>query len=271
MGIRDSAMIENIDFAKYKRFFAFGCSFTKFDYATWADIIGKEIPTYYNYGQTGGGNQFIFHSIIEANTKHKFDKSDLIIVMWTNIAREDRYLVNDWVTPGNIYTQDLYDKSFVSKFADTTGYLLRDLSFIEAARLIIENIKCDYDFLSMVPIDNPDQYNKVDNFNEHKNKEILDFYKQTLLSVKPSIQELLFPDYNWNKYECSYRYSPDKKIVFRDPHPVTKTYLEFLKIVYPKIKFSQTTLDYVESQMNIIKETIFGNGSVAINHNLERL
>jgi hypothetical protein len=42
----------NIDFFKYKRFFAFGCSFTKYHCPSWSDLISKEMPNaeYVNFG-----------------------------------------------------------------------------------------------------------------------------------------------------------------------------------------------------------------------------
>ena len=47
----------HIDFNKYKRVFAFGCSFTNYIYPTWADLIMHEMPSAecYNFGKAGGG------------------------------------------------------------------------------------------------------------------------------------------------------------------------------------------------------------------------
>ena len=98
-----------IDFKKYKRFFAFGCSMTSYGWPTWADIIAQEIPEYYNYAQSGGGNLFISCQVTEASLRHKFTDTDLVMVMWSSVAREDRHVNGNWLTPGNIYTQNYYD------------------------------------------------------------------------------------------------------------------------------------------------------------------
>ena len=49
------------EFKKYKRVFAFGCSFTCYRWPTWADLIGKQCEgaEFRNYGKSGAGNLFI--------------------------------------------------------------------------------------------------------------------------------------------------------------------------------------------------------------------
>lgn len=74
---------------RYKRFFAFGCSFTRYYWPTWADFIGLVHPEYYNYGGPGRGNTFIAHQIMRASEYHKFNKDDLVIVAWTSPLRFD--------------------------------------------------------------------------------------------------------------------------------------------------------------------------------------
>ena len=56
--------IQSLDPKKYKRFFAFGCSFTNYYWPTWADIIGQDSNFYENWAQPGAGNHFIFNSIM---------------------------------------------------------------------------------------------------------------------------------------------------------------------------------------------------------------
>ena len=57
------------------RLFTFGCSFTHWSWPTWADILGREFDEYENWGQRGGGNVFIFHSLIECYKKNKLNKN----------------------------------------------------------------------------------------------------------------------------------------------------------------------------------------------------
>lgn len=139
-------------FNQYKRFFAFGCSMTNYFWPTWADIIGVEIPNYYNYGKSGAGNMFISNALVEANKKHKFTQDDLVVVMWSSISREDRYKNRNWITPGNIYTQNEIDSKFVYEWSDSRFYLLRDLAIIEMSTAYLDSLPCDTKMLSMSPM-----------------------------------------------------------------------------------------------------------------------
>ena len=75
-----------------RRLYTFGCSFTQYFWPTWADILGQEFDYYENWGKLGGGNQFIFNSIIECSLRNKLTPNDTVAIMWTNVTREDRYI-----------------------------------------------------------------------------------------------------------------------------------------------------------------------------------
>lgn len=254
-------MLTTINTTRYSRFFAFGCSFTHYSYATWADIIGNEIPEYYNYGLSGAGNPFIFHSFIEANVRHKFNSDDLIIIMLTNVSREDHWVNGSWLQAGNIYTQRVYDEKFVEQFADDNGYLIRDLSFITALKTILDNIGCDYDFLSMVPITTANQY-QLDTIYKDKEKylETVELYKDTISSIKPSVQELLYPNCDWNRYERLKTREADKSSWYYDQHPATNTYLKYLQLIFDTYIPSDSTKYMIEDQMNKIRNIPYTGG-----------
>jgi hypothetical protein len=58
------------------RFFAFGCSYTRYAYATWADYIGVNFDEYYNYGCGGHPTQKMhFDFIKEKMSEFITDKS----------------------------------------------------------------------------------------------------------------------------------------------------------------------------------------------------
>ena len=180
------------------RLFAFGCSFTNNRWPTWADIVGRGFEYYKNWGKEGAGNSFIFYSLIECIKREQITSQDTVIIMWTSIGREDRYIRNrGWITPGSIYKQDVYDKNFVEQFADPTGYLIKDMANVAAAKHILESIGCKFYFLSTVPLsmpdDNVDHRFSIDN-------QIIDLYKQELGVIKPSIYSVVFND-DW--YSCT--------------------------------------------------------------------
>jgi hypothetical protein len=122
-----------------KRFFAFGCSFTNYAWPTWADILGRNYIEYFNYGQFGSGNHYIFNALMETDQYHKISKDDLVIVQWSCSSREDRYKNENWVTTGGV--ANYYTDEELNKFFDFRGFVIRDLALIKAAKLFLDKCK----------------------------------------------------------------------------------------------------------------------------------
>jgi hypothetical protein len=271
------------------RFFAFGCSFTKNTYPTWADIVGSGFSYYENWAKPGGGNHFIFNSLIECIKRNNINSNDTVIIMWTSIGREDRYTQkHGWVTPGSIYNQTVYDTDFIKQFADPTGYLLRDLAFIASAQMILASIGCTYYFLSTVPICLPDDNT---NLTIDIDQSIANLYKDELAAIKPSVYQVIFnnnwysrpgpvniaevqQEYNackgpnwpsWEKFvlqeftnvpakivaEINEQHQLTNKLTVRsDTHPTTAEHLEYLQKVLPEIPIPTVLSKYFLKRVN---------------------
>ena len=234
-----------INFKKYKRFFAFGCSMTRYSWPTWADCIGREIPIYYNYGKSGGGNVFIASQIAEAKMRYHFNSDDLIIAMWSTITREDRYVNGTWETPGNIYSQNYYDQEFLKKYVDSRGQLIRDLSAITMIDGMMSNPEIDFYMLSMSPVTvDPSPYL----LGEQRYDDVLTLFKPTIDKLLP---DLLNTGCNgkWNSL-------PIRSVVpggqTHDYHPPTKIHFEYINKVFPGTEWQQATIDFVEHHNNIV-------------------
>jgi hypothetical protein len=134
-----------MNYSKYKRVIAFGCSFTNHYYPTWADIIAKccENAEFINLGHGGAGNQFIASRLTQAKAKLHLCDTDLILVMFSTPYREDRWINGEWKLYGNLYNQSHYDKKFVNEYTDPVGLLLRDLATVETAYTFINSLPCD--------------------------------------------------------------------------------------------------------------------------------
>lgn len=209
------------DWSKYKRVFAFGCSFTNYVYPTWADIIFNEIDgECYNYGLSGAGNLLITTRIAEANTRFNFCETDLILVMYTTAFREDRWIDGTWVAHGNIFNQGYYDKDFVKNYVDPTGCLIRDLALIEMSSRYIKSLPCDNLILKASPLEQECTYMLEDDI---YNK-VFELYRTVWDSMPTSLQETIFP----NGWEVRSESIYEGK-VFRDMHPITSDYYEYLK------------------------------------------
>lgn len=146
-------LLTNLDTTRYKRFFAFGCSFTNYIWPTWADIIGQQIDHYENWGKGGAGNQFIFNSLIECNRRHILNKDDLVIIMWTSCSREDRYVDNEWLVAASENREELYGKKWMKKFGQQSkGLMIRDFAVIDAAQKLLDCFNCDWLNLCSLPL-----------------------------------------------------------------------------------------------------------------------
>ena len=213
------------DFSKFKRFFAFGCSFTQYNWPTWADILSKEMDgIFYNLGMRGSGNLAISCRIAEANTRYKFCETDLIIVMFSTFCREDRYVEGRWRGHGNIYNQEYYPQDFVKKFADPDFYTIRDLALIELITNYLRSLDCKSVFLSSSSLRSlQDLINTV--VNHDVSNQCNSIYND-LIEAMPSItlQDLIQASDPHGSF--TYKIQGKERV---DGHPNPKTAYEYLR------------------------------------------
>jgi hypothetical protein len=196
-----------------RRLFAFGCSFTNYRWSTWADCLAPEFDHFENWGQSGGGNQYIFNSFIEADQRNGFGANDTVIICWTHHMRDDRYANKKWHTLGNIFTCPIYRADYLKDHVDGRGYMIRDLAIMQAVKLILAGRpEVEWRFLSTVqmgadPLDSD-------------NKDVCDLYKDVIGSVAPSYINTVFRLSGW----------PDRD---GDPHPAPDEHLAYLDAVLP--------------------------------------
>jgi hypothetical protein len=72
-----------------KRFFSFGCSFTKsWETPTWADYIGIEFDNFYNLAMPGSSNNLIMQRFIESDSYYNFNsETDVIMIAISGLGR----------------------------------------------------------------------------------------------------------------------------------------------------------------------------------------
>jgi hypothetical protein len=229
----------NVDFTKYKRFFAFGCSFTCYIWPTWADVVSKEMPQaeFFNLGKTGAGNLCISSKVAEANNRFKFTDTDLVMVMFSSYTREDRWVEHEWVTHGNVFVNEVYPKDWVRKFADERGYLIRDASLIDLTNRYLKSLECDSFTMLSVPFttnsDSPTHESIAPN-------DILEVYADTFNNMSPSFFEL-----ELDGWDTDYK-------KFEDGHPSTIKYYNYLEKI--GFKFSESTKQYALDSTQILIE-----------------
>jgi len=179
-----------------ERLFTFGCSFTQYRWPTWADILSQEYSYFQNWGKVGGGNHYIFYSLIECITRNNISVDDTIAIMWTSIGREDKYLNGKWFTPGSIYNSE-YPTEYVKKFTDPDGFLITNIAIIEATKRILDDIGCEYYMFQTVPLSVVDDSYKHKIFNLSKEYKIVSLYKKTLDVIYDNIYHVIYNN-DWN-------------------------------------------------------------------------
>jgi hypothetical protein len=208
------------------RLFAFGCSFTNYRWMTWADILGVNFDHYQNWGQSGAGNTYIFNSIMEADQRHHFAAGDTVIVCWTNVTREDRYVKDrGWITLGNVTSSPIFTKEFIADAVCERGYLIRDLAMIKAAKTFLQHSGVRWRFLAMCPLTQPDPWDdkKISDW------DVCDLYKDVIDSISPSYMQVLGHGYWQHDQHKRYRYAEGGV----DYHPTSEEHLLYLDTVLP--------------------------------------
>lgn len=243
----------------YDRFFAFGCSFTSFYWPTWADIIGNEFSEeqYFNSGLCATGNEFAFHRLTEIHARYKITERDLVVICWTNFAREDRYRNSKWQEAGNIFTQSVYPKEWVKEWFDLRGALLKTSSSIAGATHLLDSTGCEYHFTSMMPMRHINQQDEI--FAGTEYDDIFKVYEPYYDKIKVSMAEHLFNSLPVcrNPKPPIVKYQEKHKESYPDHHPVPGQHLQYVNdILLPAfrhpIEISTQTKDWVAEWDNKI-------------------
>jgi len=234
-----------VNLKKYKRFFAFGCSMTGYNWPTWADIIATEFEESYNYGKSGAGNLFISNAIVEANKIHKFNENDLVIMMWTSVSREDRYKDGYWHTPGNIYSQGEISNKFVKQWADTRFYLLRDFALIDLTKEYLKSTNCKHFMLNMAPF--VDIQHSSGDLKYKEGQDIFNMYADTLSIIQPDICTTVYKGI-WPTIKIKgYGGEP------YDYHPTPLGYLSYIRKIFPALKITDRMKDLAQKYTDMIE------------------
>lgn len=240
-----------------KRLFSFGCSFTEYYWGgTWPEIIANDLDIdLYNYGKSGAGNQYISNMVSQADAFFNFNEDDLVIVEWTNVCREDKWVNRRWVTPGNIFTQGEYDKNYVKKWADPIGYLIRDLSLIKMTESLLKNSNCQYHFISMCDIDVQVNQNDLKETYDARlidvHTRVCDAYRSQLDKIEKDYFTVL-----WEGNIYQNKLLHDIEIFgkyFSDGHPTPAEHLLYLQKTFDHTFKDQTIVSVQNSTKNLIE------------------
>lgn len=232
-----------------KRFFSFGCSYTAYSWASWADILcyhySKEGYKTYNFGRPGLGNVGIFYAMCLADLQFNFNDQDIIMVVWSSFDREDRFSRHRWLTGGSIYNNSFFDDHFIQKYVDVKNDIIKNSSVIIAA-----NKQYNISFNGLVcPHEN---YDKILEYIKNEDPESRTSILEFLVSLENS--ELSFLNYKNSLNYYNYFYGCDG-------HEFPLMHLDYVKNIigkYSKDFFNLThhTISWTIRQEEELLDTI---------------
>lgn len=236
-----------------KRLFTFGSSYTEYNWATWANILGFELKLkydsqFYNFGKGGAGNTYISNLISQTDQYYNFNENDLVIVCWTSIIREDRWKYDKWHCDGNIYLADkIFDVKTRKSLIDHTHFLMRDLANIKLVDNLLQS-KTRYHFLSTEELYDDTLFSPQD---DHY-KKLIKNYKNVLEKISSGYMEVL-----WNN-DLSKKMSFDSKSLhkyYADYHPSPIEHFYYLLKTF-EYEFSSETKSIVKKTYDAYKNLI---------------
>ena len=219
-----------------RRLFTFGCSYTNYLWSTWADALAPEFDYFENWGQVGGGNGFIFNSVMEADQRHNFGAGDTVIVCWSAFMRDDRYVDYRWQTLGGLFSGSIYNTEYLKTHVDERGFVIRDLAYIKGVKSLLEGKpEITWKFLSLANL------KAGTRCETHPGEpvDVMQLYSDVLNSILPSYQEVLFSK-GWK--------------TTKDPHPSPAEHLAYLDSVLPGwVTKTKTRVKMLEESIDLKK------------------
>jgi hypothetical protein len=246
---------------KPKRVFTFGCSFTRFDWPTWANIVAHDLQAeFYNYGREGAGNLYISNHVMQADGAFGFNQDDLIMICWSGVNREDRWCKHGWITPGNAFhNMVLFGEQWIKEYAHPLGFAIRDYALLKGTVELLLARGCQFHMFSMSGLEPiSDWY--VFNTTPEQADRVRGLYRPYLDMALPSMYDTL-----WNG-DAMPRVLENQRTIHShcsDGHPRVEEHLSYLEMVFDH-EFSPDTKDLVaranDKAVEILREIYVESG-----------
>ena len=225
-----------------KRFFSFGCSFTRWCWPTWSDYIGLNFDEYYNYGCGGADNKNILYRLLLADKKYKFTSDDTIMIMFTSFNRLS-YVDKDF-TIHNI--GDLVDDNLklhpIGKNYNFETAIYDNYIAIQSAKSILESKNIKYELLQSMKHDfYHDNFEAGEDIKKNLD-DCLDLFKY------PVMENWCYENYDFMKEKVIW-----KDNHAQDGHPTMKHHLDFVKDFFPQY-ITDKTNQYYDKHLNIFTD-----------------
>lgn len=215
--------------------YTFGCSFARYSWPMWPEILAQSYNTTKNYGHPGCGNFYIFQKASDALINNRIKSTDTVIVQWTEPSRTDYITDGDWFGAGSL-TAELLIKSNLDVIISDETSILKTLTYMSNLIHLLENVGCNWYFMFMTP-DSMVHLNKhLDLFlntglyNSYNSllKNILSYETRFVDSVSMTS---FYNSRNMPIKKCFYLNYKNKTEKYHDDHPLPYYTLMYIKEV----------------------------------------
>jgi len=220
------------------RIFCFGCSFTMYDWPTWADIlIDNHDGEGYNYGKPGLSNENIARMITIADCMYNYTEDDKIYVLWTHWWRHN-FLTRDKRIGGigSVFGNGDFDRRYIKKYVNPNDIEWTNMSAIISVNKLF-NITHNHHIVA--PRAAEGDWEPCDLI---QHGWVFDKFQKYF----PPIDYVI--DYTEEKDS----YVIDGKIP--DPHPSVEWHLNYAKSITPLTQNIQQKYTHYHNYVNEIKE-----------------
>tara|TARA_X000001036_G_C20690094_1_gene809083 strand:- start:1868 stop:2635 length:768 start_codon:yes stop_codon:yes gene_type:complete len=215
-----------------KRMWAFGCSYTRWCWPTWADYIGTNFEEYINTAQGGADNFNILHKFIKYNNKFKFGKDDYVFIMLTSFNRFSYVHNNIIKTTGDLVDNDIKEHELLKNFNfDTAAYY--NCTIINALKKICSLSDFNFEILHGLPpkfLVNRATIPKTFNFTYE--------------------DEIIMDDWVQSNYDFDTNRVMWKNNQTFDGHPTLKHHFDFVKEFFPQY-INENAIEYYNQNKKI--------------------
>lgn len=139
------------------KLYTFGCSFTRYYWPTWAEMLGQSYDKFENWGNSGLGNRAIVERLMECIIHKNISKDDTVVVQWTEFHRFDFHLPipllpEGWSQSGNILASSSIPKEMLALWNERS-FIMHSMNYINMAVRLLESIGCNWYMTSIRNLD----------------------------------------------------------------------------------------------------------------------
>lgn len=141
------------------KIFAYGCSFTSYNWPSYANILGLQYEVY-NRGASGSGNERIFYCFMQDIKQNNISKNDIVIMQWSGTERFNYLKTNNcWIGEGNVtlhHNNWIFNK--IKGWYNQSYEYEKNINLILAAQAILKQLECTSIEMSLYPLPEVDAF-----------------------------------------------------------------------------------------------------------------